>query len=194
MIICTSESLLSELSDYSNPHMKIKRMVRDGELIHIKRGLYETNPDVESEYLAYAIYGPSYLSFDYALSYQGIIPESVRVCTSATTGKFRRKTFETPFGYYSYRDVPQQVFEMGVLSFDQDDYRLRIASAEKAVCDKIYTMHPVDNVIEMGELMFEDLRFDESMIEELDKNIIEQLVDGYHSKNVKLLSKVLEDY
>ena len=80
------------------------------------------------------------------------------------------------------------------VSFDQDDYRLRIASAEKAVCDKIYTMHPVDNVIEMGELMFEDLRFDESMIEELDKNIIEQLVDGYHSKNVKLLSKVLEDY
>ena len=69
--------LADELKDYVNPAAKIARMVKAGEIVRIKQGLYETDPQAEGVLLAEAIYGPSYLSFEFALSYHGLIPETV---------------------------------------------------------------------------------------------------------------------
>src|SRR5690554_965136 len=78
------------------------RMVKDGEYIKIIRGLYETDPSTPGYLLAGSIYGPSYLSFEFALAYHGLIPEAVYTFTSATYDKKKKKKFETPFGTFTY--------------------------------------------------------------------------------------------
>ena len=55
--------LAEELKNYVNPAAKLARMVKAGEIIRIKQGLYETDPHAEGVGIAEAIYGPSYLSF-----------------------------------------------------------------------------------------------------------------------------------
>ena len=78
-------------------------MVKNGTLVKIRRGLYETNPNVPVYLLAGVVYSPSYISFSYALSHYGLIPEHVEICTSATFEKNRNKIFRTPFGNFTYR-------------------------------------------------------------------------------------------
>ena len=126
--------LADELKDYVNPAAKIARMVKAGEIVRIKQGLYETDPQAEGILLAEAIYGPSYLSFEFALSYHGLIPETVYQYTSATFEKKRIKLFETPFGVFSYRDVPSSAFPLGVQLILLGENSFRLATPEKALC------------------------------------------------------------
>ena len=66
-------------------------MIKKKEIIPIVKGFYETDSKIPGHYLASIIYGPSYLSFEFALSYYGLIPEAVYHFTSATFNKRRRK-------------------------------------------------------------------------------------------------------
>ena len=54
--------------------------------------------------LAGSIYGPSYISFEFALSYYGLIPEAVHVVTCASFEKKKKKTYDTIFGTFTYRN------------------------------------------------------------------------------------------
>lgn len=74
--------------DYSN---KTSREIRNGKLYKIITGLYETDPNTPGYLLASSIYGPSYISFEYSLSYYGLIPERVTIITCATFDKKKRK-------------------------------------------------------------------------------------------------------
>ena len=78
------------LSEYKAPDNKIKRMCDQNELIKLTRNLYETDTKIPGYLVANAIYSPSYLSFDFALAYYGLIPEAVYVYTSATYCKKRK--------------------------------------------------------------------------------------------------------
>ena len=113
-MIKTIAMLRDELNDYVNPDAKIKRMVAEESLFRIIRGIYETNRNVSGYYLAGIIYGPSYLSFAFAMSYHGLIPEAVYTFTSATYEKKKRKIFDNIFGIFTYRDVPSKVYSYGV--------------------------------------------------------------------------------
>ena len=106
--------LMDELKNYASPAKKIERMVKSGALTRVVRGLYETDPHTPGHLLAASIYGPSYLSFEYALAHHGLIPEAVHQYTSASFDKKRAKQFETPFGVFSYRDIPEEAFPYGV--------------------------------------------------------------------------------
>ena len=64
----------SNLQAITDVKGKIRREVQGGRLVQVARGLYETDARIDGKYLAGAIYGPSYLSFDYALSVHALIP------------------------------------------------------------------------------------------------------------------------
>lgn len=179
--------LLDELKDYANPAAKIARMVKAGELTHIVRGLYETDPQTPGYLLAASIYGPSYLSFEYALAHHGLIPEAVYQFTSATFNKKRSKQFETPFGVFSYRDVPETAFPYGVQPLVENGYSYRLATPEKALCDELYKRSPCANLVELEQLLFEDLRIDRQTLFRLDLSGLEELASLYQTKNHKLL-------
>jgi hypothetical protein len=129
------QQLVSCLQGYAKPRDRIGALLADGSLIRVRKGLYVLGEryrraPVSREYLANLIYGPSYVSLDYALSYYGLIPEHVQDVTSITTGASRR--FDTPFGVFSYRFLSPQRYSPGVLWSGESDAKCLMASPEKA--------------------------------------------------------------
>lgn len=192
-MIITTQQLKEKYKEYANPNTKINRDVKKGILIPLIKGLYETNPNIHGSRLAQFIYGPSYLSFDYVLYSQGLIPEAVyNTFTCATYNKNRIKTHTNRFGTFIYRDVPKDVFSLGVFAFQEDGYSYQVASAEKALCDKLYILTPVKTIKELRQLLFEDLRIDEDKFKELNKEDILKLAPLYHSTNLNLFEKLIK--
>ncbi len=189
-MIKTTAMLLHELGQlYAWPAHKLNRKVKSGELIPIVKGLYEDDSSVPGYLLAGSIYGPSYLSFEFALSFYGMIPEAVYTFTSATYDKKKKKMYETPFGSFSYRDVPPSVYPLEIRLKHEGDYYFQIASPEKALCDQLYALPPVKNQKELQKLLFEDLRIDLEQYDKLDFDTLVSLSDEYHTTNLKLLNR-----
>lgn len=190
-MIKTSSMILEELKSYGSPTSKLSRMVKSGEYIRVIKGLYETNPSTSGYLLAGSIYGPSYLSFEFVLSYYGLIPEAVYTFTSATYDKKKKKKFETPFGTFTYRDVPKEVYPLGVELVREGKYAYWIASPEKALCDMLYTKSPIANQKELQRLLFDDMRIDDEEFKNLKCEDIFLLGEKYGSTNVQKLSRMM---
>ena len=191
-MIKTTDMILEELQSYANPKTKLSRMVKLGKYFQIARGLYETDKNVPGHLLAGSIYGPSYISFEYALGFYGMIPEAVYTITSATFEKRKKKKYETAFGTFTYRDVPSAAFPLNIRLIQEGSYFYRIAEPEKALCDQLYTMPPAKNIKLLAELLFDDLRIEETELLKLEIEKIVFLSDRYHSTNIKKLITLLK--
>jgi len=164
----------------------IKRAIKNGEILNIRRGLYCLAPkfqkNVVSVYgLAEKIYGPSYISLESALSYHGWIPEAVYSCTSVCFDT--SKEFNTPLGVYSYQRVPQDVLYLDVQRYeDANGNVIFMASPVKALIDYVY-IHKVQwNMISD---VFESLRIEYEHLNDIDIPTLEELKDNYSNKRVK---------
>ena len=164
----------------ANPKMKLNRLVKSGKLFYICRGLYNSERHTASYLLAECICSPSYLSFDFALSFYGIIPERVFTCTSATFRRGKRKLYQSPFGTFCYRDVPSAVFPYEVKILNEEGYYF-----------KVYSVKPVRNLKGMSELLLDDMRIDPNDMMRLNTNIICELAPLYRSQNLSLLVKFI---
>ena len=193
-MLVSFDALAQQFAGYTDVKGKIRREVQGGRLVQVARGLYETDVHADGKYLAGAIYGPSYLSFDYALSVYSLIPEAVYgTYTSATFRKGKTKRYENAFGTFLYRDVPAAVYPFGVEIKVEGGYSYQIASPEKALCDKLYSLSPVYSVRALKELLFDDLRIDEAAFFALQKDDILQLAPLYRATNLKLLARFMEE-
>ena len=190
-MIVTASMLFDQYKDYGDPAGKIMRLRKEGKIISLTRGLYETDPKAPGQCLAGAIYGPSYLSFDYALSVYGLIPEAVYAYTSATFEKKKKKEYDNQFGRYLYRDVPPAVYPFGIVVREEGGYSYLIATPEKALCDKLYSMPPVASVRDIELMLFDDLRIDEDGFSKLNAEDILQVGERYRCNNLKYLMKYL---
>lgn len=190
-MILTNDIIKNNLQEYSNKNTKICREVKNGNLIKIVNGLYETDSNINGYLLAGSIYGPSYLSFDFALSYYGLIPEKVTAFTSATCNKKKKKSYDNQFGTFLYRDVPVAVYPLGVNIIEEKEYVYQIATPEKALCDKLYTLTPIKNMTELENVLFNDLRIDMDEFHKLNLQDIEEISNFYHSTNVDLLYRYM---
>jgi len=114
----------------------LHRYTKSGFISQIKRGLYvfpdALPPDV---YIANKLYSPSYISLDFALSYHGVIPETVYEITSVTTKATRR--FETLGKIFSFRKIKKSAYT-GYGIEKQKELSFYIADAEKAFVDANY--------------------------------------------------------
>ena len=81
---------------------------------------------------------------------------------------------------------------MGVLLYEENGYSYQIATPEKALCDKLYTLPPAKNLTELQALLFNDLRIDEQEFAKLDKASIAELAPLYHATNLKLFNKLIK--
>lgn len=142
-LICLTDTELAAILNI-NDHQKygqIKRAVKKRALIHVKRGLYCLGNHLTIKkphpfMLAQVIYWPSYLSLESALSYYGLIPESVYTVTSVTTK--RAKEFKTCFGSFSYQKLPNKNFFVEVKLIKEKNYSFFIASPWKAITDYVF--------------------------------------------------------
>ena len=191
-MIITNSMAKNNLKEYANKNTKLTREVKTGKLFKIKNGLYETNQNTPSYLLAGSIYGPSYISFEYALSYYGLIPERVDTVTCATFNKKKKKQYDTSFGFFTYRDVPTLAYPEEIILKEENDYSYQIASKEKALCDKLYSLAPLKNIFNLENMLFNDLRIDKNEFNNLNVLKIKKLSNLYHSSNINLLVKYLE--
>lgn len=80
---------MAHLKNFKAPHRKITTLLQSGAIIRVKKGLYVLGTDyrhtpIHRGLLANLLFGPSYVSCEYALSYYGFIPERVVIVTSMT--------------------------------------------------------------------------------------------------------------
>lgn len=190
-MIITNDMAKYNLNNYSNKNNKISREIKKGKLFKIITGLYETDPNTPGYLLASSIYGPSYISFDFALSYYGLIPERVSTITCATFNKKKRKQYNTKFGVFTYKDVPSSAYPEEILLKQENNYSYQIATKEKALCDKLYSLKPLKNLSNLETMLFNDLRIDIEEFKKINIKKIEKLSNLYHSTNVALLLKYL---
>lgn len=114
---------------------KIARMLGRGELVSLRRGLYASRRDLDPRCLAGPIYGPSYVSFETALAWHGMIPEGVAEILSATTK--RPVAFENDYGRFRYLTIPKAVYPVGIQRVTESDLPFLLASPTKALADRI---------------------------------------------------------
>ncbi len=190
-MIKTTDILKEELSEYSNPVAKVKRMCEDGTLVPIIRGLYETDTSIPGYLLAAAIYGPSYLSFEFALSFYGLIPETVYNFTCATFEKKKTKMYTTRFGTFTYRDIPSIAYPADLMLKEENGYAFFIATPEKAICDMLYKTDPLKNLTGLKEYLFNDLRISSEDFMKLDLPKLHELCKLYKTQNHRLLERFI---
>ena len=197
--VFTREEIANLLKDeVSNVNVKISNMVKQGILIRLKKGVYifsELYRDSSIDLIAVAnrLYAPSYVSFDYALSFYGLIPERVYEVTSATL--HAKKVFKTPIGRFSYRPIPIDAYALGVDWIDDSTNGGKfIATAEKALCDKIRGDKAIGRLSQakMKEYLLYDLRIEWEELLKLDVSLIDEIAKKYKSYNLKSLASLLK--
>lgn len=180
------------------PDKKIQALEKQGELIRLKRNLYIVNKELSGKetdvrLCANHIYGPSYVSVQWAMRYYGMIPEQVFQMSSVTTK--RSRSFRTPIGEFSYMQVPDKYFPIGIELVEESGVSFLMASREKALCDTIlYDNYvPPQSLTALATYLEEDMRLDMDILKELDKEIILECANaGRKSQILTNLVKLIE--
>jgi len=182
----TEDALLERCGDYKSLPMKLSRMVKAGDLIRLKRGLYCVNPKssgrtIDLMAVANCLYdAPSYISLETALSRYGLIPEAVMGMTSVVKG--RSKRFTTPIGWFSYQTIPEDLFGIGVRTVTGH----LMASPEKALCDYLYTRPNlrITSPKTLASYLEEDVRFDFDEFHVEDASVFAAYAESGHKRGL----------
>lgn len=150
--------------DYQQLHNRIQKLVKNGWLVRIKRGLYAVNDLSSRGFLSLSPYvvacllvEDSYVSFEAALNYRGMFDQFVSQYTSVSLRQYKETTLES----IHYRFIrTQEKFFTGWEQVEIENMPARIANAEKALVDLIHYRsgkYVVDLVIEKLSSHKEDL-------------------------------------
>lgn len=191
-------TLASMLGNYADSAKKLSSMEQAGEIIRLKRGLYVADGSdfgypPSMPICSNHIYGPSYVSLQWALSHYGLIPERVHAMTAVTVK--RSRDFANKLGRFTYMQVPEQYFPIGICTETSDGANFMIATPEKALCDTILSDPYVPNlsVIALKRYLEEDLRFDIDELKNFDQNIIIECAECGRKRSTLLnLIKIIE--
>lgn len=189
-----SQNLKPLLQGYTNLDDFISRMVKAGELIRLKNGFFLIAEKIKEfpapyEQIANLLYGPSYISFEWALSYYKMIPEGVYVVTSASASK--SKLFNTPIGAFDYTHLSHHRYAIGIDQKENASGRFLIATPEKALVDLVHLKSKQLAGKDLLADLIEARRIDEEHLKNLDKKHLLEIADNYRSKTVMNLIHIL---
>ena len=185
------------LAAWANPRAKLTRLLKQGALVRIRKGLYVFGPLYRRELLALPslanlVFGPSYVSLEWALAYYGMIPEGVVAVTSVTPKQ--RRSYETPLGVFAYEHLHPAAYPVGITWMEQPsgDAAL-IASPEKALADQlVIRIGKVQSQKQMEETLIEDLRIDEEALLRLGRAALQEIHDARPHSAIRHLIKYHE--
>ncbi len=190
-----AQTLLTHLADYQKPREWIHRMVKNGELIRLKNGFYLISDKIGQgakrvipyEQIANLLYGPSYVSLEWALSFYGLIPERVHTITSMTLG--RAKEYRTPVGHFAYYPMRSSYYSVGIEQKQAAGFigGFLIASPEKALADLVFLKCRGLNRDQLEADLFESRRIDREALGKFDKNLILEIAKNYDLERINHL-------
>lgn len=184
--------IMTLLSDNRYPRDKLTDLMRRGDVIRVKKGIYVPGVQylrgrtLSSEILANMMYGPSCVSLHWALSRHGLIPEGVRAVTCAATGK--NKTFHTPLGDFYYYAYPADYYSIGIRRYPLDaDRGYLMAGPEKALCDLLYREKTFRSPDELMEFLTKNLRLETGFLKICESSLLKKLSMASGKKNLAFL-------
>lgn len=192
--------LRDRLGHFKRPIKKVFDLTKAGHLFALRRGHYlnlisDDCRSVSLESLANTLYGPSYVSLEWALHYYGLIPERVGQVTSVTTRS--GWSVKTPLGTFSYEHLNKKRYPYGYEVAIDSNSQFFIASPVKALLDLVSVrIRSVKWSANWGceEFLHDDLRFDlERFCELTPAESLRELRALYHrnSKEARLLNWLL---
>lgn len=188
------QGLAALLREYKNPKAYVAKLVRQGELIRLKGGFFLIKEQIRKagvpfEQIANLLYGPSYISLEYALSFYGMIPERVYTYTSITLGRI--KEFETEVGVFRYHHLSEERYSVGIAHKKNPFGGFFIATPEKALADHVFQLCQGMTEEELFIDLTESKRIELSTLRGLDKGLMQQIALAYRSTIVTTLGKIL---
>jgi predicted transcriptional regulator of viral defense system len=160
-------------------------------IIKIRNGWYRFNEkpihETELYYIANKIYSPSYISFETALNYYGIIPEAVFLIKSVST--LKTQNFENDLGLFKYINLKENCF-FGYSFVSNENYTFKIANIEKSLLDYLYLSYSIETYSDL-----ESLRLNRNVLKEkLDYVKLENYAQLYETKQLLKKTKLLKSY
>lgn len=192
--------ILELLHNYQSPNDKISELIKNKELISLRRGLYITGPKTdlptpEPFLIANHLRGPSYVTLESALSYWNMIPERTFEISSVTIKT--SKTYKNPVGRFSYKQLNIPYYSYGIKNIKYSPKQtVLIASPEKALCDKIVLTPKVNlrSIKQTQEFLMEDIRINREVLSTLDTEVMKLWITNAPKKNsLKMLIKTLKE-
>ncbi|MHB8135744.1 MAG: type IV toxin-antitoxin system AbiEi family antitoxin domain-containing protein [Anaerolineaceae bacterium] len=139
--------------------LQLSRWVNSGRIYQLRRGLYaiaqpyqkvKPHPFLVANHLQPA----SYVSLQSALAFYDMIPETLNITVSVTTGRPER--LETPLGIFEFRHIkPSLLF--GYQMTDLNGQNALLATPEKALLDLIYFQSGGESMNYLQELRLQNL-------------------------------------
>lgn len=177
------QTLMHHLRKHKKPRDKVTALLKEGAIVRIKKGLYIFGPDyrrqtISLEILANLIYSPSYISLEYALSKNGLIPERAYVVTSVCLQ--RSRIFKTPMGQFSYKKRPLAAYPTGIKQVEvPHEGSYLMAEPEKALVDLVSQVKQIKSVRKMQEYLYENMRMEQSDLKKLNKKLLNEILKSY---------------
>lgn len=128
--------------------------------------------------IANRIYAPSYVSFEMALSYYGLIPESVFAITSASTRKTSR--FSTTLGEFFYRTIQTRLY-FGFEILRHRGRSCKIAQPEKAFLDLLYIKTELRDAADFAAMRVDNRAF----LKLMDRGKINRYLAVFNQKSLQ---------
>lgn len=185
------------LKGYASPRKKLNHLLKIKALVRVKKGIYIFGKSFarhpySPEVLANLIYGPSYISLEWACQFYRLIPEKVTTVTSVTHQRSRQ--FRTPVGLFTYDHLAKKSFSLGVVLTQFSDHQSAlIATREKAVVDLLVLRRGACRSLKhLKEILFEDLRMDEEDLKQFDLAAVKAIHQARPHSAVRYLLNYLE--
>lgn len=127
-------------------YKSLERFAKKGILKRVARGVYCSSLYTPEKFeIATTLYQPSYISFESALNFYGILIQTPFIVTSATLKK--TKHIKTSYGEFQYTHIDEEKF------FGYEKIRnFLIATPEKSLIDELYLVSKGFRKISIEEL------------------------------------------
>jgi hypothetical protein len=167
----------------------VHRAVSAGEVIRLKPGLFLLHARYRRSYphpyvVAALMHAPSHISLETALSYHGLIPETVYQVASVTAA--RSRTFDTSIGRFTFQRVPARNPRAGVqaVKLGQDTWAF-VASALRAVADIVYLRPSVVWRNDGLGFLTDSLRIEEEDLGRIELSSCGEILESLRSRRVR---------
>lgn len=195
--IIEPEMLYAGAANSDALQVQLSRWVAAGRLVKLARGKYligkayrKVDPPVE--HIANRLVYPSYVSLDYALAWYALIPETVPMVTSVTTG--RPRTYETDFGTFRYRHIKRGLF-WGYEAVSLQGLECVVAYPEKALLDLFYFWNGPATGERIEEMRFQNLdRIDPERVRSFAKRAASRKLLKGAVEFLRYRERLLEEY
>jgi len=161
--IFSSSLLLAGDVNPKSVRLQLSRWTRSGRIYQLRRGLYAIAPPYQKGtphpfMVANLMQRASYVSLQSALSFYGLIPETVQATLSVTVGRPERR--KTPLGIFEFRHIRRDLLRgcrMTELQSSKPGQQALVATPEKALLDLVYLTPGGDTIDYLRELRLQNL-------------------------------------